>query len=53
MLKKERRPKTYLTDEQKKIIEEVWRETKVEVRLLYAEQDIRVLQGDRKEQDKE
>ena len=36
-LKRNRRPRTYLTDEQKEIIEEVWRETKVGARLLYYE----------------
>ena len=36
-LKKNRRPKTYLTDEQKKIIEEAWREIQIGVRLLYYE----------------
>ena len=29
VLKKERRPKTHLTDGQKEIIENVWKETKV------------------------
>ena len=37
VLKKNRRPKTYLTEEQKKIIEKVWRETRVGARLLYYE----------------
>ena len=37
VLKKNRRPKTYLTNEQKEIIEEVWRETRVGARLLYYE----------------
>ena len=31
---KERRPKTRLTEEQERIIEEVWKEMRVEVRLL-------------------
>jgi len=35
--KKNRRPKTYLTEEQKKIIDEVWNEMKVGARLLYYE----------------
>ncbi len=37
VLKKERRPKTYLTEAQKEIIEKAWRETKVGARLLYYE----------------
>jgi transposase InsO family protein len=37
VLKKERRPRTYLSDEEKKIIEEVWRETRLGARLLYYE----------------
>jgi len=37
VLKKERRPKTYLKDGQKEIIENVWKETKVGARLLYYE----------------
>ena len=36
-LNKNRRPKTYLTEEQKKIIDEVWNEMKVGARLLYYE----------------
>jgi len=35
--KKNRRPKTYLTEEQKKIIDEVWNEMRVGARLLYYE----------------
>ncbi len=35
--KKNRRPKTYLTEEQKKIIDKVWNEMKVGARLLYYE----------------
>ncbi len=35
--KKNRRPKTYLTEEQKNIIDKVWREMKVGARLLYYE----------------
>ena len=35
--KKNRRPKTYLTEEQKIIIDEVWKEMKVGARLLYYE----------------
>ena len=35
--KKNRRPKTYLAEEQKKIIDEVWKEMKVGTRLLYYE----------------
>ena len=37
VLKKERRPRTHLTDGQKEIIEKVWKETKVGARLLYYE----------------
>ena len=37
VLKKERRPKTHLTDEQERIIEEVWKETRLGARLLYYE----------------
>lgn len=36
-LTKRRRPKTYLTEEQKEIIDKVWSETKVGARLLYYE----------------
>ena len=35
--KKNRRSRTYLTEEQKKIIDEVWKEMKVGARLLYYE----------------
>jgi len=34
VLKKERRPKTSLTEQQEKIIDEVWRETRLGARLL-------------------
>ena len=37
MLKKTRRPKTYLSKEEKEIIEDVWRETRLGARLLYYE----------------
>ena len=37
VLKKNRRPKTHLTEEQERIIEEVWKETRVGARLLYYE----------------
>ena len=37
VLKKERRPRTYLSEEEKEIIEKVWIETKVGARLLYYE----------------
>ena len=37
VLKKERRPKTYLSKEEKEIIEDVWRETRLGARLLYYE----------------
>ncbi len=37
VLKKERRPKTYLSNEEKKIIEEVWKEARLGARLLYYE----------------
>jgi len=36
-LKKERRPKTYLSEEQKKAIEKAFKETKLSARLLYYE----------------
>ena len=36
-LTKRRRPKTYLTEEQKEIIDKVWNETRVGARLLYYE----------------
>ena len=36
-LNKNRRPKTYLTEEQKRIIDEVWNEMRVGARLLYYE----------------
>jgi len=37
VLKKERRPRTSLTAEQEKIIDEVWKETRLGARLLYYE----------------
>ena len=37
VLKKERRPKTHLRDEEKRVIESVWKETRLGARLLYYE----------------
>ena len=37
VLKKERRPKTSITEEQERVIEDVWKETRLGARLLYYE----------------
>jgi putative transposase len=37
VLKKNRRPRTYLTEEQERTIEDVWKETRLGSRLLYYE----------------